>query len=289
MAARTHYSASVLSRAARGCQLPSLAVVKAFAEACGADPGPYEQRWQQARKALHADEPVNEREVTPTRTRPAVEDALPLAFAAMADSGSAAHADSGNAPDSSAEPTAAAPGRWRSRRRFLVGTGIAALTAGCFATAFAIGSQQTGSTAAPHGWRAANQHVTDRQMPSGGHQDMDGDDPRARGCDADVSTVTAVPLDLPGGARFGDLRLRRSNSCGTVWASAYYSNPSLYTVRLAAHRPADGAEVHSEWSNNTPPGSYGDMLSIATGCVWIESVVVTPKGTGPTARTPCLQ
>ncbi|WP_405879937.1 XRE family transcriptional regulator [Streptomyces sp. NBC_01136] len=278
MAARTHYSASVLSRAARGSQLPSLAVVKAFAEACGADPGPYEQRWRQARQALHADEPADEREATPARTRPVLEDTVP-----------AASATSDTVPAPSAGRTAPTTGRWRSRRPFLVGTGIIALTTGCVAAAFAISSQQPGSATAPHGWQAANQHVTDQREPSGAHEDMDGDDPRARGCGADASTVTTVPLDLPGGERFGDLRLRRSNKCGTVWASAYYSNPSLYTVRLAAHRPADGAEVHSEWSNNTPPGSYGDMLSTASGCVWIESVVVTHKGTGPTARTPCLQ
>ncbi|MDT0469313.1 hypothetical protein [Streptomyces gibsoniae] len=101
--------------------------------------------------------------------------------------------------------------------------------------------------------------------------------------------MTSVPLELPGGERFGDPLLRRSGTCGTVWAAARYSNPSLYTVRLAAHRPADRAEAHSQWSNDTPPGSYGDMLSLATGCVRIESVVVTPKGTGPTARTPCLR
>jgi hypothetical protein len=117
---------------------------------------------------------------------------------------------------------------------------------------------------------------------------MDGDDPRARQCD-DAATLSTVPLYLPDGTRFGDLRLRRSSGCGTAWASAYYSNPFLYTVRLALHRPADGAEVHSEWSNNTPPGSYGDMLSTAKGCVWAEATVRTPRATGPVARTPCLR
>ncbi|MER6350771.1 helix-turn-helix domain-containing protein [Streptomyces sp. NPDC001634] len=279
MAARTHYSASVLSRAARGCQLPSLPVVKAFAEACGVDPGPYEQRWRQAHKALNADEPADEPEGATARTSPDPADAVPAT----------ASAASGAQQAPPAEQAAPTPGRWRKRRRFLVGTGIAVLAAGGVAATLVFGSQPPGSVAARHGWQAANQHVTDQRVPSGAHEDMDGDDPRARGCGADASTVTTVALDLPGGRRFGDLRLRRSNSCGTVWASAYYSNPSLYTVRLAAHRPADGAEVHSEWSNNTPPGSYGDMLSTGTGCVWIESVVVTPKGAGPTARTPCLQ
>ncbi|MFF7187925.1 helix-turn-helix domain-containing protein [Streptomyces sp. NPDC008222] len=281
MAARTHYSASVLSRAARGCQLPSLEVIRAFAEACGADPAPYEQRWRNARKALGTDEPADERKAAPAHTGPLLDDTVSSAFAASA------------APDAvplrSAGRTVSASGRWRRRHLLYAGTGITVLTAGCLVAAFAIGSPQTGSTTSPRGWRAVNQHVIDQREPSGAYEDMDGDDPRARGCDADISTVTTVPLDLPGGERFGDLLLRRSSTCGTVWASARYSNPLLYAVRLAAHRPADGAEVHSEWSNNTPPGSYGDMLSTATGCVWVESVVVTPKGTGPTARTPCLR
>lgn len=58
-------------------------------------------------------------------------------------------------------------------------------------------------------------------------------------------------------------------------------------MRIIAHRPHDGGLVQSEWSNNTPPGSYGDMLSTATGCVWVEARVITPAGTSAPARTDC--
>jgi transcriptional regulator with XRE-family HTH domain len=135
-------------------------------------------------------------------------------------------------------------------------------------------------------WTENNQHVSDRSERRSPTENMDGDDPRARDCFADATVVQAVPFRMPDDTP-GTLRLRHSNHCGASWASAYYSNPKLYTVRLAAYRPSDGAEVHSEWSNNTPPGSYGDMLSTATGCVWVEVSVVTRTGATRPVRTDC--
>ncbi|MFE0024923.1 helix-turn-helix domain-containing protein [Amycolatopsis sp. NPDC059021] len=52
LAARAHYSASTLAAAAGGRQLPSLQVTRAFAAACGADPGVWEQRWRDTRALL---------------------------------------------------------------------------------------------------------------------------------------------------------------------------------------------------------------------------------------------
>ncbi|MEU6548723.1 WD40 repeat domain-containing protein [Streptomyces sp. NPDC046915] len=48
LAKTAHYSASTLSAAAAGRQLPSLAVVVAFARACGADPAVWEEHWRVA-------------------------------------------------------------------------------------------------------------------------------------------------------------------------------------------------------------------------------------------------
>ncbi|MFK8906923.1 hypothetical protein [Streptomyces sp. YS-3] len=48
MARRVEYSAAALSRAASGDTLPSLAVALAYVTACGADPGGWEMRWQEA-------------------------------------------------------------------------------------------------------------------------------------------------------------------------------------------------------------------------------------------------
>ncbi|MFE0477028.1 helix-turn-helix domain-containing protein [Streptomyces sp. NPDC058947] len=50
LAARTDYSADTLSRAASGSKVPKrLPVVRAFAEACGADPDEAERLWKRAR------------------------------------------------------------------------------------------------------------------------------------------------------------------------------------------------------------------------------------------------
>ena len=48
MAERVDFSAATLSESAAGERLPSLAVVLAYARACGADPGEWERRWRAA-------------------------------------------------------------------------------------------------------------------------------------------------------------------------------------------------------------------------------------------------
>ncbi|MFG2370290.1 helix-turn-helix domain-containing protein [Streptomyces sp. NPDC048504] len=52
MARRAHYSAPTLAQAAE--RLPSLAVVLAYVQACGADPGEWETRWKAAAEAERA-------------------------------------------------------------------------------------------------------------------------------------------------------------------------------------------------------------------------------------------
>jgi hypothetical protein len=49
---RVNYSPSVLSTAAAGRALPTLAVTRAFALACQADPAPWERRWREAASQL---------------------------------------------------------------------------------------------------------------------------------------------------------------------------------------------------------------------------------------------
>ncbi|WP_416974023.1 hypothetical protein [Streptomyces sp. 4F14] len=57
MAARTHYSITAMSQAAAGDQLPSLAVVRAYTEALGADPDEWERRWREADAEVRAPTP----------------------------------------------------------------------------------------------------------------------------------------------------------------------------------------------------------------------------------------
>ncbi|EPH44765.1 DNA-binding protein [Streptomyces aurantiacus] len=61
MAQRAAYSVTALSQAAAGEKLPSLAVVRAYAEACGADPQEWERRRHEAAREL-ADEPAADAE-----------------------------------------------------------------------------------------------------------------------------------------------------------------------------------------------------------------------------------
>ena len=82
LAAQAHYSSTVLSRAAAGKDLPSLAVTLAFVEACGGDCEAWTGRWQAARDAcaaagtadaasLDASEPGCEEIASPPVPRPA--------------------------------------------------------------------------------------------------------------------------------------------------------------------------------------------------------------------------
>lgn len=137
-------------------------------------------------------------------------------------------------------------------------------------------------------WTEPDQNDNDRAIINSAPESMDGDDPRARDCYADATVLATTPMYLPDGAVFGTLRLRHSNHCGASWGSAYYKNPDLYTITIILRRPADGAVLHDPWDNNTPPGSYGNMLSTAAGCVSVEAVVTTPKGALSTTPTPCL-
>jgi transcriptional regulator with XRE-family HTH domain len=138
-----------------------------------------------------------------------------------------------------------------------------------------------------HTWTQSTQNVKAKIEPATTPEPMDGDDPRARDCYADAVVVQAVPFGLPDGSPFGTLRLRHSETCGASWGSAYYSNPKLYTVRIVVHRPKDQAIVQDDWSNNTLPGSYSDMLSTGPGCVWVEVMVITPQGSSTPSQTGC--
>lgn len=60
LAGRANFSAAVLAEAAGGRSFPTLGVVRAYARACGADVGEWEQRWQRAaseRRQQRADAP----------------------------------------------------------------------------------------------------------------------------------------------------------------------------------------------------------------------------------------
>jgi hypothetical protein len=262
MAQRAHYSASTLARAASGSSLPGRDLTLAYVRACGGDEAEWARRWDDAAAQLGED-------IQPAEDRPD-------------DAAEPGHAGPGR-PSPPARGPVHAAGRslrlapaWlrRAPRRPAVisGFGIVAAVAG-LAIAMLPGGHRPGSSHPP----AA--HSVYR----------DGDDPLATGCNQDTRTLDQVPVFLPGGAKFGTLLLRHSPSCAMSWGSVWGPDPHLYRVFIIARRPADGAEAPSSWALNTPPGSYGNMLSTSRSCVMAEAYVRTPRGTGPVARTRCLR
>jgi hypothetical protein len=117
----------------------------------------------------------------------------------------------------------------------------------------------------------------------------DGEDPVVTGCSQDTRTLDQSPVFLPSGQKFGTLLLRYSPSCAMSWGAVWGPDPRQYRVFIIARRPADGVEAPSNWALNTPPGSYGNMLSTSASCVMIEAYVRTPQGVGPVAQTRCLR
>ena len=65
MAARAGYSMTALSQAAAGDQLPSLAVVRAYAQALDADPDEWERRWREADAEVRAPSAGRRRRAVP--------------------------------------------------------------------------------------------------------------------------------------------------------------------------------------------------------------------------------
>ncbi|MDX2937907.1 hypothetical protein [Streptomyces ipomoeae] len=64
LAEGARFTAATLSKAARGEQLPSLAVLQAYVRACGGDPAEWETRWKEAEAAV-AREPREDEDATP--------------------------------------------------------------------------------------------------------------------------------------------------------------------------------------------------------------------------------
>jgi hypothetical protein len=286
LAARSHYSTTVLSRAAGGQELPSLTVALAFVEACGGDPVAWEQRWTRARDARDT------AAVNVAALNADVVDIGPVNAAAIGSADSCLT----NVPPprgprrvlARSRRVLARPRQLLARPRYAVPALVLVLLVGA-GGATAVEMQPGAAPSHDPSWTTDNQNGGDIAEPSS-PEPMDGDDPRARDCYPDAVTLQSVPIYLPGLKKpFGTLRLRHSAHCGTDWASAYYSNPNLYTITLIAFRPADGAEFRFSWSNNTPPGSYGNMLSTGAGCVWVQATVAAPFGTSRPVRTACLR
>ena len=120
----------------------------------------------------------------------------------------------------------------------------------------------------------------------------DRQDPKAAGCDTpapvDVPGST-VPVKLPNGKVLGQLVLRRSTSCQTMWGriGGLPKKPTGYDVmHVNVTRPSDGATAPFQ-TKDVYIAVFGDMLTYRPGCVYAEAHVVRKGKQGPVAKTPC--
>lgn len=92
-------------------------------------------------------------------------------------------------------------------------------------------------------------------------------DPYLEGCTKDAETVASLPMDFNGSEPFGELQLRKSSSCETVWGEVYFPTPnySEAVVTITIEQSQRGFEIppeelglYSQPANVSP--IYSDML-----------------------------
>ncbi|MFF7144315.1 helix-turn-helix domain-containing protein [Streptomyces nodosus] len=250
LADRTGYSTAVLSTAESGRRTPTWEVIAAFVTGCGGNALEWKQLWDVA--AGHW--------LLPNPPR-ALRDSEPP---------SAEAAESGPADDEAGadgEEAGAVDGRRTGHRRWIaVAAALVIVAAG--PTTFGLtrsGSHQGGTADAQ----------------------LDGKDPRAKGCRDDQTQVSSAPIH----AYYGALQLMYSLACQTAWARTDGRNSHLFAIHLSVVRPADAARSdYSSQLDYPAPGSWGNMLTTGPGCVLAEAWI-TEKGkpTGPRAKTSCVQ
>jgi hypothetical protein len=260
LARTTRYSASALSRAASGRELPSLAVTLAYVRACGGDEAAWEARWRSL----------------------ATEPAAPLAAP-----------EPTAVPGSTAPPAPAAPApsltpapSARRRRLVIAGGLLAAVVAALVTAAYVTADPGTG-TGAHTGTGAW-------------HPPQDGMDPIAAGCTRDdvtiavasirVSTdVTASGHQFPEGTVIGTVELRYSARCEAAWARVVptpaFDYPLSGKEELGVQRPAD--QTGSNWRPGRVEEAYSDLLLTKPGCVQAFAKFYIADGHQADATTAC--
>ncbi|HEV2375921.1 MAG TPA: DUF2690 domain-containing protein [Streptosporangiaceae bacterium] len=295
LARRTRYSASVLSRAAGGRDLPSLAVTLAYVNACGGDTRTWEARWRDlavqqlpaAPPAAHGAGPGNE--------------PGPGTNGTTSPPGPSDPRDTGDGPDSGEDGHRGAPRQSRARagrRPYRVaGVGLLGVVVVGVAGGFAAMAAAGPDPARPEGQTVPRtvQHEA-WQLPS------DGADPKAAHCTADAVTIAAATVRVsgravaaghvfPAGTAIGTVELRYSARCHAAWArvtpTEAFDHPLSGRETVGVVRPTDGA------STSFRPGfveeAYSDVLRAGRGCVSAYATFDIADGHTASARTPCRQ
>lgn len=289
MARRCEVSKSALAAAVAGYDLPSERVLLAYVRASGGDARWWSERLRQARDQLEAAHTVPETGELPQHP---ASSALVLAqgappVRAMARDPSAAHAAltllASERPGDWRGEAPERPGGWRgvARRRWLPTLAVLEAAALVAAVSFAVSGRSGAAGPDP------------RLTASGAPRPVvDGTDPYMAGCGPDEQAVDREGLTWPGSGQviYGWLTMFHSQRCNASWGSVSGPNSPQWTVFIIAHREPDGVSAPSSFSGDSArPGSWGNLLSTAAGCVWIEAYIKNSTGTSRAAKTDCYQ
>lgn len=279
MARHCEVSKSALAGAVAGYALPSDRVAHAFVRVCGGDWEWWSERLHQARAQVEAEIDA------PSAGEPAQQagSALVLARGAPPARAMARDPRDTRAAYSFSFLASAQPGgkRGAGKKRWpavLVALQTVALIA---AVLFAV----TG--------RSGDVGPDPRLTASGTPRPvLDGTDPYMDGCGPDEQAVDREGMTWPGSGQvvYGWLTMFHSHHCDASWGSVSGPNSTQWTVVIVAHREPDGVNAPSSFSGNSArPGSWGNLLSTATGCVWVEAYIQDSTGISRAAKTDCYE
>lgn len=258
LANRAHYSHTVISDAARGERLPTLAVTLAFVTACGGDPDEWRARWHLCHQQ--------------TTGAPAAELADGTGYDAVGPRA----------------PVRAVP-RPRLAQPVLAGGVVVAVLATAGAVAL---WHRPASAPHPRNTAVAPSRITDGTDPK-----IAGCGSDATVLDrTDIKLPATAVIDgrpTRAGTVIGTVSLRYSARCAGAWArfdpapDVYGDNPAVAAIVLEISRPADGTA--STFRLPHVDEAYSDLLLTGFGCITARaSVELTGQPVTATARTRCL-
>lgn len=283
LAAKANYSATVLSRAASGRELPSLPVVLAYVTACGDDVAEWRERWlslvdRPRPRAAGEDDPGERTEYG--APEPDVQ------------AGSEGQPASANQAGARTVVT-----RYRAP---LAGLAVFATAATSAAVVFAIAGLVISHTIA----QGTSASRTPTIRPAAPH-DMPSDyaDPRAAGCVAGAVPVSSAYLRLDkatvisgtsmlAGTVVGMVELIYSARCRAAWSRATplrgFNMNSIDRLQVQIARPADGASKLSRVSGiKIAYGVDGPLLLTNHGCLIASASFQFRNGGDASAVTSC--
>ena len=268
LAERTHYSRTVVSDAARGERLPTLAVALAYVAACDGDADEWRARWH-------------------------------LCHRQIIEAGGTAPIDllgESNASSEASPPERKPSALQTARLRLLSAPVLVALVIVLLAQAEAAVVWHVASVQS-----AKSTALTTAVAPG---PVLDGADPGTSNCGPSAVVLDGRPIVLPvsatinghlvpKGTVLGTISLRNSRVCGGAWArfdpvaKIWGHDTTEASILLTVLRPADG--TMSQWRLPHIDEAYGDLLLTGMGCVIARgSVKLAGSGVTATAQTSCL-